>query len=107
MMLINLLIITCLIVFVIDLSGFVDSAEDALSKWLGHTAKIPKPFSCSLCMTWWIGLVYLIISSSMTWLWIGGVALCSFLTPVIGEVLMTVRDLGLGFFAWLHKALHI
>lgn len=103
----NLLIITSLIVFIIDLSGFVDSAEDALTKWLGHTAKIPKPLSCSLCMTWWLGLIYIACIGHFSWLWIGAVALCSFLTPVIGEVLMTVRDLGLGFFAWLHKSLHI
>lgn len=59
----NLVIIEFVIVFIIDYSGFVGEIERYLGVFLRSRLplKIPKPFSCSLCMTFWCGLIYLII----------------------------------------------
>ena len=59
-MILKLFFITVTICFLIDISGIIDNIEWWLSKWLKGKAKIPKPFSCSLCMTWWVGLIYII-----------------------------------------------
>ena len=60
-MILELLLITTIICFIIDISGIIESIEWWLSKWLKVNCKIPKPFSCSLCMTFWIGLIWISI----------------------------------------------
>ena len=60
--LINLLFIQFIIVQLIDVSGFISEMENSLSKWLKIKAHIPKPFSCSYCLTFWVGLIYLLIA---------------------------------------------
>ena len=91
---IELLILTAIIVFIIDLSGVIEEMESGLAKWLKvKKARIPKPFSCSLCMTWWSGLIYLICVNSFTLGWIAYVALLAYLTPVIYNALTLVYDI--------------
>lgn len=60
-MILDLFLITTIICFIIDISGIIESIEWWLSKWLKVTCKIPKPFSCSLCMTFWMGLIWISI----------------------------------------------
>lgn len=56
----NLLMISFVICFIVDISGIIESIESALSKWLKGKAQLPKPFNCSLCLTFWVGLIYVI-----------------------------------------------
>jgi hypothetical protein len=58
----NLILIAIVVINIIDLSGIIDEIEKGLSKWLDIKAHIPKPFSCSYCMTHWTGLIYLIVT---------------------------------------------
>lgn len=60
-MILDLFFITTIICFIIDISGIIESIEWWLSKWLNVNCKIPRPFSCSLCMTFWIGLIWISI----------------------------------------------
>lgn len=60
-MILELLLITTIICFIIDISGIIESIEWWLSKWLKVNCKIPKPFSCSLCMSFWIGIIWISI----------------------------------------------
>lgn len=92
-MFLDLFLITIIIVYIIDLSGFIEELEKILSKWLNIKAQIPKPISCSLCMTWWTGLIYLIIFHKFTLIWICCVALLSFLTPFFYNALLLIRDI--------------
>ena len=104
-MILKLLILTCIIVFVIDLSGIIDEMEKILSKWLKAKILIPKPFSCSLCLTWWIGLLYLLVYGEFNIIWIGYVALLSLLTTTIYNSLLMVRDLLNKIIDWVYKHL--
>ena len=95
---INLFILTCIIVFIIDLSGFVDEMVKRLYyKYIKvgdyHTL-IPKliPFTCSLCTSFWVGLIYLLITSQFTMAMLGYVCLLAFLTPIIGDILVMIKD---------------
>ena len=95
---INLFILTCIIVFVIDLSGFVDEMVKRLYyKYIkvgDYHSLIPKlkPLTCSLCLSFWVGLIYLLITSQFTIMMIGYVCLLSFLTPIIGDILVMIKD---------------
>lgn len=91
--LIDVLLIALMTVFVIDISGFIDSVEKTLNRWLGtKTVHIPKPFSCSLCSTFWAGLLYLLITNNFTIIYMAYVCLMALLTPVYNNVLLMVRD---------------
>lgn len=92
MLIAKLLIITLLMVFIIDLSGFIDELETTLSKWLKGKARIPKPFSCSLCMSWWTNLIYLLCIGKLTLPYIAIVALFAFLTPVFALLFVWIRE---------------
>lgn len=66
MIVFDLLMLTVIVCFIIDISGIIESIEWYLSKWLGGNVKLPKPFNCSLCSTFWLGLIYTIIYSEFT-----------------------------------------
>lgn len=104
-MMLKLLILTCIIVFIIDLSGIITEMENILSKWLKAKILIPKPFSCSLCLTWWIGLLYLLVYGKFTIIWIGYVALLSLLTTTIYNGLLMIRDLLNKIIDWVYNTL--
>lgn len=96
---ISLFILTCIIVFIVDLSGFVDEMVKRLyNKYIKvgdyHTL-IPKlkPLTCSLCLTFWVGLIYLIETSQFTILMIGYVCLLAFLSPIIGDIFILLKDI--------------
>lgn len=70
-MFIDLFTITVIICYIVDLSGIIGSVKwfiwKKISKGIGRPENIKlKPFECSLCMTFWIGLLYLILIGSFT-----------------------------------------
>lgn len=67
MQIIDLILLQIITVFIIDLSGFPITLKTYVSKYLTKSKIITseysfKPFDCSLCMTHWIGLLYIIIT---------------------------------------------
>jgi len=103
--LLNILCITFLNVFIIDKSGFIDNIENILTK-LCHSKfqlHIPKPFSCSLCMTFWCGLIYLLIEHSFTLPMISYVCLCSVFTTVINDLINLIINQLTNLISFLYK----
>lgn len=94
MVYLNLFIIAFVAVFVIDYSGFIDEMDKTLTKVFRSKVPlhIPKPFSCSLCSTFWAGVIYLLCVGQMGFipLLILGVA-CA-LTPEILSIIYFVKD---------------
>ena len=111
-MIIDLILIQLIIVFIIDLSGAVESFKLFLSKILTK-GKIQttnfdlKPFTCSLCSTWWIGLIYLLICHSFTIPYIALVALLSYLTPLSSSILLLIKDLAIFLINKLNMKLYV
>ena len=111
-MIIELILIQLIIVFIIDLSGAVESFKLFISKILTK-GKIQttnfslKPFDCSLCMTWWIGLIYLLICHSFTIPYIALVALLSYLTPLSSSILLLIKDLTIFLINKLNMKLYV
>lgn len=91
---INLLVIAFVVVYVIDLSGFIQDGIEPLLNNIFHThnAKLKKPWSCSRCMTLWIGLLYLLIVGKFTILAMGFVFALSYITPFINNVEIAALD---------------
>ena len=90
----NLFLIQFIIVNIIDVSGFIGEMETMLARWLKvKSVHIPKPFSCSLCMTFWTGLIYLIISSHLSLLTAAVLLLIANLTSVTMEAVYLFRDI--------------
>lgn len=106
----DLLLLACIIVFIIDLSGFIPEMSERIWKILYKNVKyvdwiIPKPFSCSLCMVFWIGVIYLIFTGFSLYM-LAYVALLAFLTPVIKDVLLYVRELLIYFTNKLYELIN-
>lgn len=81
----DILFATLIVVYIIDLSGFTQSWRSALAKWLkvGRVGSI-RPFDCSLCMVWWVGLVIAICDSALSFGVVAYIAALSFLADCIG-----------------------
>ena len=111
-MIIELILIQLIIVFIIDLSGVVDSIKLFISKHLTKNKIVTtnfslKPFDCSLCSTWWIGLIYLLICHSFTIPYIALVALLSYLTPLSSSILLLIKDLAIFLINKLNMKLYV
>ena len=91
--LLDVIFIQIIVCFIIDLSGFIQSMEEGLSKWTKVRCVIPKPFSCSLCSGWWINLIYLIITHNFTLPYVVFVALVSFFSKNISGILRWIQEL--------------
>lgn len=89
----DILSLTIIVVFIVDISGFTDSWKGWLHKWLKVPIGRVRPFDCSLCSTWWAGIVYLICTGHITLPWVACVAVCAMLTPWIQDTLRTILDI--------------
>ena len=96
--LINLLLLQLIVVFIVDISGVMDSIKYAISKLLtkGVIKTLNyriKPFDCSLCMTFWVGLIYIIITHKITITYIAFICLLSALTTTVKDLWYTIIEL--------------
>ena len=110
MLYLNLLIMQLVLVFILDLSGIMLYIKKLIWKILYGKKTVDlsyklslKPFSCSLCMTWWFGLIWLLVAKDFTMLNIGYVALLSYLTTFSKELILTLNDLLIKLLTLINK----
>lgn len=95
---INLICLAVIIVFIVDISGVITHIKEWVSLTLTHW-KIRKsnfsikPFDCSLCMTWWCGLIYLLCVGKFTLPFIMAVALLGLFSNTIKNFLLLISDI--------------
>lgn len=93
----SLLLLSAIICFIIDISGIIDTLKHFLWKKYIKTGDYHnlslKPLDCSLCMTWWSTLIYIIITGHFTLPYIGFCALLSLLSGNISDILRYIKDL--------------
>ena len=98
MAVLDMLLITIIVVVVIDLTDFIDSLKSGL-KWIITKGKMSssdyriKPIDCSLCMTFWCNIIFLLVTSNFSLPFICIALLMSFFTGVIKDSLLLVKDL--------------
>ena len=97
MIYLELLLICAIIIFICHLSGAIDNLVIPLVK---RALNIPKnanisikPFDCSLCLTFWLGLLYLLIQHAFTIPNIAYVCMLAYLTPNIKGILLYMKEL--------------
>lgn len=93
-MIVNLFLLTLIIVYIIDISGAIeDLVEPLLGKiFKNPRVKLKKPWSCSRCMAFWLGLIYLLITWNITLPYIAYVCFLSMLTPFFNNVLCLLLE---------------
>ena len=90
--------IQVIVVALIDCSGFMDWVKGKLARWLGVRGEISlKPFDCSLCMTHWTVLVWLLAS--------GNISLTAYMTGCLLSLATTVTGRALAFVKYLLEKL--
>lgn len=98
MILLELFFISCIVVFIVDISGAIDSLKSGL-KWLLTKGKMRdsnyrlKPLDCSTCMCWWCGLIYLYIHGCFTLPYIAFVCLLAAFSGLIKNSILLVEDI--------------
>ena len=87
------LILAFVVVYVVDISGFTESWRDALARALHVRELRPlKPFDCSLCMTWWVCLIYPICVGQFSLLTMLVAAVLSMLSRTIGAACIFITE---------------
>lgn len=91
-MILNIFLIAVCCVIVTDVLQFAENIEPLLSKIVGFKAKLPvKPFKCSTCQTFWLGLLYLLITSQVSLVAIALLLLISASTPLIENLYWNIQ----------------
>ena len=73
---IDLILVALVTIYIVDLSGFTEL----------------KPFSCSLCMVWWVCLIYAAIVGNLTIPVVALIAFLSLLSVPFGQLLILIRE---------------
>lgn len=81
-------------VFVVDLSGFSDTVCRVWAKMIRvRSVESVKPFTCSLCMTWWVTLVTGCCWYRLSWEVAAVAALLAFFSTTIASALRAAKEL--------------
>lgn len=83
-------------VLVIDQFRFVDEITTIISGWItnGHIRKPMdiKPFSCSLCSSFWLNLIYIIATGLFSIPMVVYILFLSWMTPVVNDIFTLVKQ---------------
>jgi hypothetical protein len=98
MVILNLFIISIIWVLILDLSGFALTIDKTLYKIFYKNRPFRedahfKPFDCSLCMTWWSCLIYLIVVNALTLPNIAFSLLFAWLTTTEKDIFILLKDI--------------
>ena len=98
MVILNIFIISIIWVLILDLCGFARTIDKTLYKifYPGKPFREDahfKPLDCSLCLTVWTSLIYLIVIHSLTLPNIALSLLFAWLTTIEKDVFIFIKDL--------------
>lgn len=89
---IDLILVALVTIYIVDLSGFTETLLKVISAYKGRKITELKPFSCSLCMVWWVCLIFLLVTGNLTLPMVAFSALLSFLSVPLGQLLILIRE---------------
>ncbi len=92
----RMILVSAVVVYIVDLSGFTESWRDALARWLkvGRLRPLP-PLDCGQCMSWWTCLVYALCMGELTLGTVAWSAFLAFMSTVTGGVLTLFREIAI------------
>lgn len=91
-LLITITLICIFYTFLIDITQSVDEIYNTVLKWFGLQKHhdVPKPFGCSLCMSWWTALAYIIFTNQFNIL---NITIAIVFASVIPHIVIFLYDL--------------
>ena len=89
---IDIILVALVTIYIVDLSGFTETLLKVISAYKGRKITELKPLTCSLCMTWWVCLIYAAIVGNLTIPVVALIALLSLLSVPFGQLLMLIRE---------------
>ena len=89
---IDIILVALVTIYIVDLSGFTETLLKVISAYKGRKITELKPFSCSLCMVWWVCLIYAAIVGNLTIPVVAFIALLSLLSVPGGQLLILIRE---------------
>lgn len=95
-MILDLFLITVIVCFIVDLSGIVEYVKKAVFRFIAPKKEYDpeftlKPIDCSLCMSFWCGIIYLIITGNISILSVFYVSLLSYFSESVTVLLTSVQ----------------
>lgn len=112
MTILNLFIISVIWVLILDLSGFARTIDKTLYKIFYQKRPYRedahfKPFDCSLCMTWWSGLLYLLITHTLSLLNIAILLVFAWSTTMEKDIFIFIKDIITKLLDLLYRTLNL
>lgn len=92
-MLTDLAAITAIITYAIDCTDIIGTVKRWIGIWLNIEVGSMKPIDCSLCMTHWCGLLYIILTGQFSLVHWAVVCAFSLLALPLGQLINTTIDL--------------
>lgn len=89
---IDIILVALVTIYIVDLSGFTETWLNILSSYRGRKITGLKPFSCSLCMVWWVCLIFSLVTGECSIPMVAFIALLSFLSVPLGQLLILIRE---------------
>ena len=93
----NCLLITICWVIVLDQLHFVDdftsTIKSILTKGKFRNPIQIKPFNCSVCMSFWTNLIYILIVGKFSIFMIGYILLLSWSAPLINSIFTLLKNI--------------
>lgn len=89
----ELILLAVVVVFIVEISGIVDTFKDVLGKMLNITIRRLRPFDCSLCMVWWSLLVYALCVCELNIYTLAYIALLSALAMRIADIMRVIDSI--------------
>lgn len=104
----TLILIAVIAVVIIDMSGLVPAVRGAVARFLTKHGRPTdaenvrlKPFDCSFCMTFWVGLGFLLGTRSFSVGALAVLCLVALSTVIIDDALRMVLDASAALFRWI------
>lgn len=90
----NMMLAAVAVVFIVDLSGFSDTVCDVWARLI-HAKGVEsvKPFTCSLCMTFWVTNIVALCDGWLCWESVVASCILALMADTIGQALMTAKDI--------------
>lgn len=89
----NITLLAVVVVFVVDISGIVETLKEGIGKLLNIKVGRLRPFDCSLCMVWWSCLIYALCVGAFSIPMIAYISLLALLSLRIADTLRLISDI--------------
>lgn len=102
---IDILLLALVVVYVVDISGIIDTLKETIGKVLHIKVGRLRSLDCSLCMVWWVCLIYAICVGSFSIPMLAYISLLSFLAIRLADLMRLISDIIGSFIEQISKRL--